>query len=448
MSGDPIVALATPPGVGAVAVFRISGEGSGERLRPLFPGRDIHTIPPRTLTLRRLVHPGTGEELDQVLLVRFPAPHSYTGEEMWEVHTHGGWWLTRRLLDLFLQQGFREAKPGEFTYRAVLHGKMDLLQAQAVNELVHAGSDEGIRLALARLRGDTSDTLRRFRDRLLRTWMEMEARLDFPEEVPTLEEPALMAQLQELAEEIGRMVEEGERGQRWMGGHRLVILGPPNAGKSTLFNRMVGEERAIVTPIPGTTRDVLRERVIWRGIPLILLDTAGIRVSGDPVEQEGLRRARRALQHAHLLFWVAVPTEPWEEAWRVVQTWGDLPDVVWIWNKQDLWSGPPPEPPVPTRVAISARTGTGMDLLERVLRQKIQQGKAPRMAWSERDARWLRRARQHLLDATGWMREGAPLEVAAHSVREAVRELAVLLEIEDMEETLLDELFSTFCIGK
>ncbi|MCF6192276.1 MAG: 50S ribosome-binding GTPase, partial [Candidatus Hydrothermae bacterium] len=273
MSGDPIVALATPPGVGAVAVFRISGEGSGDRLRPLFPGRDVRTLPPRTLTLRRLVHPGTGEALDQVLLVRFPGPHSYTGEEMWEVHTHGGWWLTRRLLDLFLQQGFREAKPGEFTYRAVLHGKMDLLQAQAVNELVHAGSDEGIRLALARLRGDTSDALRGFRDRLLRTWMEMEARLDFPEEVPTLDEPVLMARLQELSAELGWMVEEGERGQRWMGGHRLVILGPPNAGKSTLINSLVGAKVSIVTHKVQTTRARIRGVAIEGDSQIVFVDT-------------------------------------------------------------------------------------------------------------------------------------------------------------------------------
>ncbi len=450
MSGDPIVALATAPGIGAIAVFRISGSGSFERLRPLFPGKDPVHQPPRTLILRPLVDPSTGEEVDRVLLVRFPAPHSYTGEEMWEIHTHGGWWLTRRILQLLLDQGFREARPGEFTYRAVLHGKMDLLQAQAVNELVQAGSDQGIRLAMARMRGETSETLRAFRERLMGLWMEMEANLNFPEEVPTLDERTLKGRLEALLRDLSRMLEEGEQGARWVQGHGLVILGPPNAGKSTLFNRMIGEERAIVTPVPGTTRDVLRERVIWRGLPLTLLDTAGIRRSEDPVEQEGMQRARQAFREADVVFWVAVPQEPWQEAWEAIQGWERNKDVqwVWIWNKADLWTAPPPTSPVTPVVHLSARTGQGMDALERVLRERLKAGAPPSLAWSPFDAARLRRARQHLLEAQTWMTQDAPLEVAAQSVREAVRELATLLDLEDIHEALLDELFSSFCIGK
>lgn len=444
---DPIAALATPPGVGALAVIRASGSGIFPMLSPLFPGDpSLEHWNPWQLYLRRFVD--EGEMVDQVMAVRYLAPRSYTGEDMVEIFTHGGWMVPHRVLQALLRRGVREARPGEFTFRAVMHGKMDLLQAQGVHEVVTAGSVEGARVAWRRLSGEDSSEYREVRDRLLKLLMEIEAQIDFPEDVPPLSPSAILQRLKDALNVVHQVIEEGERGRRWIESHQVVLVGPPNAGKSTLFNAMIGDERAIVTDIPGTTRDVLRERVLFRGIPLTFLDTAGLRSHTDPVEAEGIRRIREHLSDVHLVLFVASEDTPYEEAWRVFLTWGYRGPVVWIWNKVDrgIPSGwRPPDLPV---VALSARTGQGLDALADVLYQTLQGQAPPHRALSQRDLRLFESVRVRLEEARDRLGRGEPLEVVALVIREGVREVELLLGIEDLTEAVLDEIFSNFCIGK
>jgi len=444
--GDPIVALATPPGVGALAVIRTSGAGVMDLLAPLFPGNPpLPTWEPRRMMLREMVF--RGEVLDQVMAVRYPAPASYTGEDMVEIFTHGGWTVPRRILHALLEVGFREARPGEFTLRAVLHGKMDLVQAQAVHELVVSGSVEGARLALRRLSGKDSQEYASVRNALLGLLMEMEAQIDFPEDVPPLSPAALLQRLETALSQVEQVIAEGEQGRRWVESHQVILVGPPNAGKSTLFNAIIGEERAIVTEIPGTTRDVLRERVIFEGIPLTFLDTAGLRATPDPVEAEGIRRVRAHLDEVDLVLFVASPDTPYEEAWEVFRSWDFRGPVVWIWNKNDQYNPPPSAPDALPVVSLSARRGTGLEDLARTLRE-ILLSHPPKRVLSERDLLRFRTARVRLQEARERLAAGQPLEVVALVVRDAVGELEELLGIEDLTEAVLDEIFSHFCIGK
>ncbi len=444
--GEPIVALATPPGVGALAVIRTSGAGVVELLTPLFPGEPpLPEWKPRNMMLRELVF--RGEVLDQVMAVRFAAPASFTGEDMVEIFTHGGWTVPRRILHALLEIGFREARPGEFTFRAVFHGKMDLVQAQAVHELVVSGSEEGARLALRRLSGEDSREYAAIREALLGLLMEMEAQIDFPEDVPPVDPATLLERLERALRQVERTLEEGERGRRWVESHQVILVGPPNAGKSTLFNAVLGEERAIVTELPGTTRDVLRERVIFEGIPLAFLDTAGLRATPDPVEAEGIRRVRAQLDEVDLVLFVASPDTPYEEAWQVFRAWNFEGPVIWIWNKIDRYPPPESTPDAVPVVALSAREGTGLEALARTLREVLL-AHPPKRVLSERDLRRFRAARSRLLEAHERLAAGQPLEVVTLVVREAVRELEELLGIEDLTEAVLDEIFSHFCIGK
>ncbi len=440
------MALATPPGVGALAVIRTSGSGVVDLLAPLFPGDPpLPAWQPRRMMLREMVF--RGEVLDQVMAVRFAAPASYTGEDMVEIFTHGGWTVPRRVLHALLEAGFREARPGEFTLRAVLHGKMDPVQAQAVHELVVSGSEEGARLALRRLSGEDSREYAAIREALLGLLMEMEAQIDFPDDVPAVEPEVFHERLEHALREVERVLEEGERGRRWVESHQVILVGPPNAGKSTLFNAIIGEERAIVTEIPGTTRDILRERVIFEGIPLTFLDTAGLRATPDPVEAEGIRRVQAHLDEADLVLFVASPDTPHEEAWEVFRTWNFRGPVVWIWNKTDQYDPPASVPGAVPVVSLSAREGTGLEDLARTLREVLLI-QPPKRVLSERDLLRFRAARTRLQEAHGRLAAGQPLEVVALVVREAVREMEELLGIEDLSEAVLDEIFSHFCIGK
>ena len=324
---DTIAAIATAPGAGGVGIVRLSGPGS----RAI--GATLLGRPPQPRHAHYLhFRDDDGEVIDDGLLLHFPAPQSYTGEDVLELQAHGSPVLLARLLRRCLGLGARPARPGEFTERAFLEGRLDLAQAEAVADLVAAGSEAAVRAARRSLDGEFSRRVDAVVEGLtgLRVWIE--AALDFPEEdVDFLAAPALRDRLQEVAGAMARLQADAERGRRLVDGVHVVIAGAPNAGKSSLLNALAGEERAIVTAIPGTTRDLLREQLAIDGVGFTLVDTAGLRDAAEPVEREGIRRAHAELARADLVLAVLDDTAP-------PAPLPGLPagvPVLWLHNKAD-----------------------------------------------------------------------------------------------------------------
>ena len=439
---DTIAAIATAPGAAGVGIVRLSGPGCRAIATTLL-GRPPQ---PRHAHYARF-RDADGETLDDGLLIHFPAPHSYTGEDVLELQGHGSPVLLARLLRRCLALGARAARPGEFTERAFLEGRLDLAQAEAVADLVSAGSEAAARAARRSLEGEFSRRVDAVVEGLtaLRVWIE--AALDFPdEEVDFLAAPELQQRLQAVAAQLAALRAGAERGKRLVDGLHVVIAGAPNAGKSSLLNALAGEERAIVTEIPGTTRDLLRERIVLDGIELTLVDTAGLRDAPDRVEQEGIRRARAELARADLVLAVVDDAAP-----DVLPP--GLPDagpVLWLHNNCDL-SGRAPraeQRPDGRHLWLSARTGQGLDALRAELRRAAGQGEGSDGAFSARArhvealgraAAWLERAAAQLHHGAG--------ELAAEELRQAQDALGELTGRVDAD-ALLGRIFGDFCIGK
>ena len=369
---DPIVAPATPWGRSALAVLRLSGAGTLERLAPCFQGRaDLRAAPGAALRHGFIRDPASGERVDQVMVAVYRAPRSYTGEEGAEVFCHGSPVIVRRLLELFRSAGFRFAEPGEFTLRAFLNGRLDLTRAEAVNELVQARTDRARALALHRLAGGVEAAVRRVQEALLPVLAAVELRLDYPEE--EVEAPPLgPAALEPPLEELRRLLATYRIGRLYQEGVTVVIAGRTNAGKSTLFNRLLREERAIVSELPGTTRDWLEGGAAVGGIPLRLLDTAGLRATADPLEAEGVRRTEHLARNADLVLYVVDAGEglaPEDEAFLGGAGAGSpAARLVPVWNKIDRH----PRPAPPGFVALSAERGDGLEELARAIEERVR----------------------------------------------------------------------------
>ncbi len=443
---DTIAAIATPPGVGGIAVLRISGpEAISIAQRVLRRSRPLQEAPSRRVLVAEAVDP-QGQPIDQVLVTVFRAPHSYTGEDVVEISCHGGRVVPHLILEALIQAGARLAEPGEFTKRAFLNGKLDLIQAAAVQDLVEARSREGVRQALRRLRGEVSQHIEAFADRLFRLIAELEARIDFEEDVPPLEPRWIEEQIQHLIHRAEDLIQKGRQGNFYLRGVRVALVGPPNAGKSTLFNRLLGEERAIVTEIPGTTRDVVSEERIIAGVPVKFLDTAGLRTPQDPVESLGVERTRRTLQEADLAILVLDLTRP--EA--VEPETGLLPPhlpVIRVWNKADLAA--PAQPTASADLLISALTGQGLDRLRSLLEQRIRELVGTgEVSLAERELHLMASARADLQDALQAHRRNLGMEIVVFHLREAHRRLQEIVGYHDLPEAILDHIFKNFCVGK
>jgi len=334
---DTIVAAATPPGRGGIGVVRISGPKSPELAAIL-----VGELPPaRQATLARFLD-GDGEPIDSGLVLFFPAPRSYTGEHVLELHGHGGPLVMEALVARVLELGARRAEPGEFTQRAFLNDKIDLAQAEAVADLIDAGSCEAARAAMRSLRGEFSAMVRGLTEAVIELRTYVEAAIDFPEEeIDFLDDAELSRRFAAMQEHFAAVLESARVGALLHEGMTVVIAGRPNAGKSSLLNRLAGYDAAIVTEIPGTTRDVLRERIHVDGMPLHVLDTAGLREGGDRIEAEGMRRAQLEMQRAErVLFVIDAAADPQAEAFREQR--GRLPPdvpVTLVFNKCDLVAG-------------------------------------------------------------------------------------------------------------
>jgi tRNA modification GTPase len=443
---DTIAAIATAAGAAGIGVIRLSGPMSATIAREL----SGQTPRPQQARYARFRN-AAGEVIDDGLLLYFRAPASYTGEDVVELQAHGSSALLRALLSRCIELGARQARPGEFTERAFLNNKLDLAQAEAVADLIHAGSEAAARAARRALDGEFSRRVDAIAEASIALRIYVEAAIDFPEEeIDFLAGPQVSGRLQQLREQLQTLLLQARRGQRLRDGLHVVIAGPPNAGKSSLLNALAGSERAIVTDIAGTTRDLLREVVQLDGIELTLVDTAGLRSAADRVEAEGIRRARAEFQRADLALAVLDASADTATMRALRDELIDLPQVFWLHNKCDL-SGQAAR----TESAddgqhfwLSAQTGAGLDLLREALKRSAGLGDGIEGTFSARarHVEALERASLQLDQAAHSLADGNG-ELAAEDLRhahDALSEITGRISADD----LLGKIFGKFCIGK
>lgn len=452
---DTIAAIATPPGEGGIGIVRLSGPAAITIVHSIFVssrGRDIRTA--RGRVFHGTVRDGRGT-IDEVLVHVMRAPHSYTAEDVVEINGHGGPAPLRTVLELLLSRGARLAMPGEFTKRAFLNGRIDLVQAEAVIDRIHASTDAALRAASAAGGGVLSRTIHGLRDVLIEALARVESAVDFPEEdLPDLVDDAMRLRLEGALEGMRGLLATSDVGRLYREGASVAIVGRPNVGKSSLFNALLRDARAIVTAIPGTTRDAIEERIAIDGVPVRLIDTAGLRESDDEIERIGIGRARETLANADIVLFVLDATQPAEDddlriAGEVATL--DRPTIV-VHNKIDLANGQNSEQPFAPGVRvcrISAKTGDGLKALETEIGTLLlgdrpispDQGMVTRI--HQKDS--LRRA----ADALGRMLENydASPEFLAIDLRDALDALGEITG-ETTPDDVLELIFSSFCIGK
>lgn len=443
--GDTIVSAATPPGVGGVAIVRISGDAVGRIGRAML-GR----LPePRFATLSSFLD-ADGAPVDTGIALYFPAPHSFTGEDVLELHGHGGPVLVSMLVDAVIALGARRAAAGEFSKRAFLNDKLDLTQAEAIADIIESGTAQGARAALRTLVGEFSTAVNLLVVKLTRLRVYVEAAIDFPEdEVDFLSDQQLAAQLQDCGAAFETLLKTVNVARVLRDGYRVVLIGKPNAGKSSLMNRLSGEDTAIVTDIAGTTRDILCERIDIDGLSVELIDTAGLRENPDVIEQEGIRRAHAAMAGADAVLWIQDVTEQ-EQTGRPQELPKGVP-VLTVRNKIDIASATVDcdKNGSGDSVPISAKTGAGVDELRRRIAELAGYRNLGEGAYTARrrhvDA--LTRAEKHFAAGCTVLQNSAAGELLAEELRLAQNALGEITG-EVSSDDLLGRIFSEFCIGK
>ncbi|SHK29700.1 tRNA modification GTPase trmE [Rhodothermus profundi] len=458
--GDTIAAIATARGRAALAIVRLSGPDACRIAAACFQGADLQTVPSHTAHFGYVVGP-EGTPIDQVVATVFRAPRSYTGEDIVELTCHGGDLAPQLILETLLHHGARLAEPGEFTLRAFLNGKLDLAQAEAVADLIHAGSTRAHRVSLAHLQGRYSEQLQRLRSDLLELCAYVELELDFSEEDV---EFADRAQLEALLDRTERLLDELLRsyrlGELLRDGVRVVIGGRPNAGKSTLLNALLGQDRAIVSPLPGTTRDQIEAEAEIEGLRFRFVDTAGLRTTADQIEAEGVRRAQQAISNADVLVYVfdlTVGLDPEETAYlKQLQAEQPTLPVIVVGNKRDLLEEEPALPaldgPALTLSARQARAdATQLQPLIQALVTAVTADLASMedsaVVMNQRHRQHLARAREAVQAARAALNQGVGGDLLALELRRALHELGAITG-EITTEDVLDQIFSRFCIGK
>jgi tRNA modification GTPase len=443
---DRIAALATPWGTAALAVVRTSGAGSAEALAPAFSDPDaLLSAPSGSLHHGILTDPESKEPVDEVVLGVFRAPNGYTGEESVEIYCHGGIPAVQAVLDLLFRLGFRQAEPGEFSFRAFFNGKLDLTRAEAVHEIITAKTRKAHSLALHRLAGSVEKRINEAKRLIAETLAAVEVRLDYPEE-DAEDGPLPAKNIDGSAEILRKLLSTYKEGRLYQEGVRIALAGRTNAGKSSLFNLFLREERSIVSDLHGTTRDYIEALVTIRGIPVRLYDTAGLRTAEDPIEHEGVLRSRRIIENCLLVIYLldaSAGSSPEDEA--TIAALGDK--AVPVWNKIDC----NPELPEDGRLRLSASTAEGFGELSELLGGRLTKGAVSgeneAVIDSERQKNLLETCLRALERFNGSLAAGMPLDIVAQDLQEALRALGEITG-EVTTEEMLTLMFSRFCVGK
>lgn len=449
---DPIAAVATPPGEGGISVIRLSGKSSIDIIQNCFRGKKLAEQPSHTAHFGRIIDE-KGRVIDEVVVVLFKSPNSYTGEDTVEISCHGGVLVTQAVLETLLKAGARPANAGEFTYRAFLNGKLELSQAEAVADLIHAKSKKALEAANQQLSGQLGRLIRKFRQQIIDATAMIELELDFIEEdVEFANREQLIQLLTEVLQSIEELLETYEAGRLIKDGVKTVFVGAPNAGKSTLLNTLLGHERAIVTEIAGTTRDTIDADWTHDGILFKLIDTAGLRETTDVVEAEGVRRSRKAVETADLVVYLKDLSQPFtkieREEFEQLKKLTQSPFLI-IGTKSDL-----PENPSTTisfDLKISAKNGVHIQTLKALIKEKALENKhydaSSLVITSSRHKDALEKTKTHVEQALSLVRKGQSGDLLAIDLRTALHHLGTITG-EITNEDILDSIFSRFCIGK
>ncbi len=463
---DTIAAISTPVGEGGIGIVRMSGPEALPILQKIFVRGKPTSLRPATCDLRpatcnlqpyhlhygHIVDPETAEVIDEVLVSYMQAPRTYTRQNIAEINCHGGIAPLRRTLELCLRQGARLASPGEFTLRAFINGRIDLAQAEAVLDIVRAKTEAGLRVAVGQLEGRLSDQVRALRRQLVDVLAYLEATIDFEED--DIPERDIAPDLEDVRRQLEKLLAHADRGIIYRQGIRTAIVGRPNVGKSSLLNALLRTSRAIVTPIPGTTRDTLEETLNLQGIPLVLVDTAGIVAeTEDVIEQLGIERSRKALARADLALLVVDGSEPLTEADRQIADLAAGKTAILVINKIDLSRATHSFDILPeaSQVEISALTGEGLEELEEAIVEVVFSGQVlasdEPLVSSPRHKSILKRALDHVASAQGAHAQEIPADFVAIDLTSAVNALGEITG-ETVTEDLLETIFSEFCVGK
>jgi tRNA modification GTPase len=448
---DETIAAISTAAPGGIGIVRVSGKDVWKIGSAFLSWKGVRPEPRRLYFAKILSQ--TGELIDQCLFALMAAPHSYTGEDLLELHCHGGTVVLRKVLDRCLQAGSRLAKPGEFTQRAFLNGKLDLTQAEAINDLINAKTSKAASVAIRQLEGSLSRKIKDLRDKLLDILAQIESRLDFPDEIETPLPGELWEEVALITQQTEKLLALGESGQILREGLPVSIIGSPNVGKSSLLNALLETERAIVTACPGTTRDIIAEAVNINGIPVLLHDTAGLRRAEDPAEELGVKLARRAAREASLVLLVCDGSKPLSSEEKELLESFPPEKALLVINKRDLpaafdsselrsYSQAP-------AYLVSAKTGEGLEKLKAAIAAKgtaapeADQG----LLVNARQKDALYAAQRSLREALAAKAQAVPEDLVAIDLRDAVEKFGEITG-ENLVEGLLDRIFSNFCLGK
>ncbi|MGG3886837.1 tRNA uridine-5-carboxymethylaminomethyl(34) synthesis GTPase MnmE [Brevibacillus panacihumi] len=458
MKFDTIAAVATPMGEGGIAVIRVSGPEAIEVVDKIYKGKQkLSTVDTHTIHYGHLVDPQSGDLIEEVLVSVMKAPRTFTREDVVEVNCHGGIVSVERVLGLILEYGARLAEPGEFTKRAFLNGRVDLSQAEAVIDLIRAKTDRAMKVALHQVEGKLSRLIRNLRQNLIEAMAHIEVTLDYPEhDVEEFTQNFLREKCMEVREEVGRLLQTAKQGKILREGLSTAIIGRPNVGKSSLLNSLVQEEKAIVTDVAGTTRDVIEEYVNVRGVPLRLIDTAGIRETEDVVEKIGVEKSRQLLQKADLVLLVVNYNEPLSpDDYAIFETAKGF-SVIVIVNKFDLPQKIDLEEvkrhfPDQPLIMTSAKMEQGIELLEKAIADiffagRVQQDDLTYVS-NARHIHLLRQAERAIDDALAGIDQLMPVDMIQIDIKKAWELLGEVIG-ESVGEDLIDQIFSQFCLGK
>ncbi|GAB6092999.1 tRNA uridine-5-carboxymethylaminomethyl(34) synthesis GTPase MnmE [Furfurilactobacillus curtus] len=455
---DTIAAISTPPGEGAISIVRLSGEAALSTAQRVFKGRDLAQVASHTINYGHIIDPDTDEEVDEVMVSVMRAPKTFTREDVIEINCHGGIVATNRILQLLLSHGARLAEPGEFTKRAFLNGRIDLSQAEAVMDLIRAKTDRSMKVALNQLDGNLSTLIRQLRQDILDVLAQVEVNIDYPEydDVETMTTKLLLEKAQDVKVRIGELLETAQQGKVLREGLATAIVGRPNVGKSSLLNHLLHEDKAIVTDVAGTTRDVIEEYVNVKGVPLKLVDTAGIHETDDKVEKIGVERSKQALATADLTLLVINGSESLtsEDRELIEETTGqkrivilnktDLPQQVDLANLQMLVGDD-------SVIGTSVLTNDGLSQLEDQIATLffggIENSQTTVMVTNARHIGLLKQASAALDDVMSGIAAGMPVDLVQIDMTRAWDLLGEITG-DSVQDELLTQLFSQFCLGK